>query len=493
MSPAARGPAIYRNAQQDPVPHEVLARYQLPDMVLTEHRFTVPLDHRDPGGETLQIFAREVAAALPDTRHGAGHRDDYDAGPVPRQDSLQPQHPDQRQQPAQADRARSGELPWLVFFQGGPGHRANRPTSLTGWLKEAARSFRILLLDQRGTGLSAPINRQTLPLRGDTVAQADYLIHFRADSIVADAEAIRHAFGVGRWSVLGQSFGGFCVLSYLSFAPEGLREAMLTGGLGPVAGRPDAVYRATYARVAARNTEYFERYPEDRSILEHIAAHLRRTTELMPTGEPLTVRRLQMLGHYLGGNARIDELHYLLQDAFAPTANGQRLSDSFLAQTGSLVSYAGNPLYALLHESIYCQDEASNWSADRVLAERPEFAEAAEPLLLTGEMIFPWYFQEDPALVPLAEAAELTAARSDWGPLYDTEQLGRNEIPVAAAVYRDDIFVDRDLSMATAAAVTGLQVWETSDYHHDGLRQDGEMIFALLLRMCRTAPSPGIG
>jgi hypothetical protein len=53
------------------------------------------------------------------------------------------------------------------------------------------------------------------------------LFGFRAESIVADAEMIRqvlvpedHTLGP-RWSILGQSFGGFCAFTYLSFAPEG--------------------------------------------------------------------------------------------------------------------------------------------------------------------------------------------------------------------------------------------------------------------------------
>ena len=59
----------------------------------------------------------------------------------------------------------------------------------------------------------------------------------------------------------------------------------------------------------------------------------------------------------------------------------------------------------------------------------------------------PWYFEQDPALVPLAETAELLAAKDDWGPLYDPGRLALNEVPVAAAVYRDDIFEDWDLSL----------------------------------------------
>ena len=51
------------------------------------------------------------------------------------------------------------------------------------------------------------------------------------------------------------------------------------------------------------------------------------------------------------------------------------------------------------------------WAAQRVRAEFAEFAAEAAlagdaPLLFTGEMIYPWAFEQDPALRPLAEAAE---------------------------------------------------------------------------------------
>jgi hypothetical protein len=31
--------------------------------VLTDHTFAVPLDHGQPGGERIEVFAREVVAA----------------------------------------------------------------------------------------------------------------------------------------------------------------------------------------------------------------------------------------------------------------------------------------------------------------------------------------------------------------------------------------------------------------------------------------------
>ena len=51
---------------------------------LTEHEFSVPLDHAEPGGERITVFARAVA------------------------------DPD------------GGDRPWLVFLQGGPGYEAPR-------------------------------------------------------------------------------------------------------------------------------------------------------------------------------------------------------------------------------------------------------------------------------------------------------------------------------------------------------------------------------
>jgi proline iminopeptidase len=439
----------------DAAVHSIRARHKFRGMRTTEHYFTVPLDHfnppagKDAAVETITVFAREYVSA------------------------------DHSEAAAEA-------LPWLLYLQGGPGGRGNRLMSLGGWNKAAAKDFRILMLDQRGTGLSSPIDRNTLPARGDAAAQARYLAHFRADSIVADAELIRQALGAEPWSIYGQSYGGFCALTYLSFAPEGLREVLITGGLAPLSGSADRVYRETYKRVAARNAEYFGWYPEDRDTVDRIARHLRSTDEFLPGGERLTVERFQMVGAFLGGNTRVDALHNLLEDAFVDTPRGVRLSDSFLEQLRPLVSRAGNPLYALMHESIYGQGSATDWAAWRVLREFPEFSPDAPELLLTGEMVYPWYFEQDEALRPLKDVADLLAAKPDWKPLYDLPQLAANTVPAAAAVYTDDIYVERGLSLETAAAVRGLQVWETADFHHDGIADDGEAIFGRLLGMVRS-------
>ena len=69
--------------------------------------------------------------------------------------------------------------PWLLYLQGGPVER-NPTSSHSGWMAEALKHYRVLMLDQRGTGLSTPINRHTLIARGRPADQARYLTHFRA-------------------------------------------------------------------------------------------------------------------------------------------------------------------------------------------------------------------------------------------------------------------------------------------------------------------------
>ena len=75
--------------------------HQVSGLVLTDHTFRIPLDHARRDGEQIAVFAREVVAA--------GHD--------------------------------SARLPWLVFFQGGPGFAAPRPVHNNGWLKRALQDY----------------------------------------------------------------------------------------------------------------------------------------------------------------------------------------------------------------------------------------------------------------------------------------------------------------------------------------------------------------
>ena len=421
----------------------------LPGLVLTNRSFELPLDYANPARKTA-VFARIVTAA--------GHD--------------------------------NADLPVMAFFQGGPGSGSPRPMGNTGWIKRVLKEYKLVLLDQRGTGLSTPITAQTMRGLGSPQAQAAYLKHFRADNIVRDAEAIRQQLiGEKPWSILGQSYGGFCAMRYLSAAPEGLREVLITGGIASLTRPVDDVYRATYQRVIDKNRLYYQRYPDDVEKVRAIVRHLREHEVKMPGGGRLTAQRFLALGLQFGMSDGFEAIHYLLEEVFVDGVDGSNLNEmnfNFLFHLEQLQSFDTNPIYALMQEACYTQQAASNWSADRLLAEYPEFAlEQRGPILFTGEMIYRWMFDTFPQLQPLKQAADLIAKDDTWPMLYDVEKLKRNIVPVAAAVYFDDMYVHREFSEETARIVPNMRLWVTNQYEHNGLRADGEAVVDRLLQMVR--------
>ncbi|WP_308126005.1 alpha/beta fold hydrolase [Nonomuraea ceibae] len=399
----------------------------MPGLTAADHVFTVPLDHADPGGATIQVFAREIR-----------------------------------------DPAHTGDLPWALFLQGGPGGKSPRLTGQAHW-RHVLKTHRVLLLDQRGTGLSSPATAT-----GTDEELAARLRHYRADAIVADCEHIRKALGIEQWETWGQSYGGFVTLTYLSQAPEALRACHITGGLPGLDATADDVYTRTYERVRAKVARHHRRYPGDDERARRIAEHLAGNEVLLPDGDRLTVERFRTLGKKLGMGDGSERLHWQLAEAW----HGDRLSDEFLYAVMMETGFVGSPLYAVLHESIYAQGAATRWSAERL---RPADFDTFE--MFTGEMIYPWMFDDIRALRPFKGAAEILAAVDDWPPLYDPAALAANEVPVAAVVYHDDMYVDAGLSLETAARVGNVRAWVTNEFEHDGFRVAADQVVPRLMRM----------
>ena len=418
----------------------------IPGLTLTEHTFEVPLDYSKPKSDKIRIFGREVVAKEFEDRD---------------------------------------DLPWLIYLQGGPGFGSPRPISNSGWLKRALKEFRVFLLDQRGTTTRGfKVSPQTIGHLSPE-QQADFLSHFRADNIVRDAEFVRKKLVKDKWSLLGQSYGGFCIMTYLSIASEGVKEAFITGGVPSIERHVDDVYRETYQLCKAKNKIYYHRYPQDKKAVKEIVDFLNENDVHLPCGDRLSARRFLCLGINFGFQSGYETAHYLVENAFVDTAKGREISYEFLKGMEQHLSFDTNPIYAILHESIYAQGFSTRWSAERMMAECPEYSHEEETVLYTGEMVYSWFFDEFKALQPLKEAAEILAAKEDWGPLYDKEVLSKNTVPVRAAVYFNDMFVTRKFSEETVNLVPNMEAWYTSEYEHCGLRVGGEKLLDRLIKMCR--------
>ncbi|KAJ2612452.1 hypothetical protein H4S08_002697 [Coemansia sp. RSA 1365] len=433
-----------------------------------ERYFECPLDHLNPSdGRRLRIFARHIV-------------------PLGKEERMH-------------------ELPFILFLKGGPGFECRLPASVkSGWYSTAIdEGYQIILLDQRGTGQSSPINSGTLDQSLATVENVEYVTHFRADDIVRDCEHIRKVLCSGRTNkastkiaLIGQSFGGFCIVTYLSLFPDSISKAFITGGVPPLVESPDAVYMATYQRMITRNRQYYVTFPRDISRVRGIIEHLNKTEVGLPDGGRLSPRRFQQLGIKFGYTGGFNAVHQIVFQADKDLERMGKLSTHTLTEIAGMMSFDTNPLYCILHEAIYCQNgNASRWSAhrvreecfayefehdwDKILARKDPLA----PVYFTGESIYPWMLDDYAELRKLKDVAIGLAEYTGWGQLYNKKVLAGNRTPVAGVTYYNDMFVDFNFSEKTSQSIGGFHQWVTNEYLHNGLSASprvSEYLFQLL-------------
>ncbi len=429
----------------------LLSEYYVPGLHIEDRSIKVPLDWtvHEPGhgfdGESISLFYRVVTA---------------------------PEHV-------------HDDLPLLVFLQGGPGGSGPRPLSPSsdGWIEEAIKHFRVILPDQRGTGRSSRVDTHIMN-RMDGTQGAAYLKRFLADSIVRDFEHLRRTeFGGARSVTLGQSYGGFLTLTYLSLFPQGVIASFTTGGIPHVPADATDVYRHTFPRMARKTKQFYKRYPNDVERVAIIADKL--------AVEPVACRTVirspsnasRCFGSDFGMKPSFERVHWILDDAFldgdGSASAASELSDEFLAKV--MDATASRPLYWPLQEFIYANGELETpirWAAQRVRGEHPEFAGDIRPLNFTGEAMFPWMFEQERALRPFKPAMDVLMEDTHFGMIYDADQLARNEVPLQAAVYFDDMYVDSGLQLDTLSRVGRSHYWTTNEFEHDGVH--GSVVFKRL-------------
>ncbi|TPX18248.1 uncharacterized protein E0L32_002757 [Thyridium curvatum] len=396
-------------------------------------------------------------------------------------------------------RSKEERAPILVYLVGGPGSE-NEADRMGRFTQNALNArYRVLFLNYRGTGTSEGMAGLK---RVPSNMKAKYLELFRQDLIVQDLEAIRQCFDVDKWTLWGQSFGGWIALTYLSFYPESLKKVYLTGGMAPIGKSPDEVYQATYNKVRGYNLRYFEAYPRDELVLRCLISEICSTRGgcvRLPNGGRLTVGRLMGLGRVLGSKDGPSKLHDMLHRIHREIQSPNGLSRATGEEIENWIKYDTRPLYAVLHEAIYCDGRGivSNWAADRIGRRQleyrwlePGFVKQAangqnldSPLYFSGEMVHPFLFNDYCRLRGLGQVAEELAKKSDWGPLYNQRQLKANTVPVRAAIYEFDMFVDYEISREVADNIGNIKVITPRGVYHDAIREHTDNIMAALFSL----------
>ena len=361
-------------------------------MVVTGHRIDVPLDWNEPSGATISVHAREVVAA---------------------------EHADDAKRPA------------IVWFQGGPGHEVAFPDQRGSWLAQLLTRYRVLLLDQRGTGLSTPLEavRCRSPSRWRWVTTC--ATSARTRSLATSSSSARGSLWTDTdWYVFGQSFGGFCSLTYLSLLPEHIRGVIITGGFAPVLNETEEICTRLFNHVATRNADYYARFPDDAARVRRIVDHLETGNEVDGRGQQLSARRFLMLGIKLGLQHGAAELHGIIERAANRTISNS-CARSAASSTRMSLRQCGLQQRT---PSTRCCTKPRTPTARRRAGRR---SVRGSPIRATpstrnrcrtsqGEAVFPWMLDELRELQPLRDVADVLAEHEGWPRLYDIPRLRRH-------------------------------------------------------------------
>jgi pimeloyl-ACP methyl ester carboxylesterase len=208
----------------------------------------------------------------------------------------------------------------LVILAGGPGQSATSLAAFASRLVEVRRTRDVVLIDQRGTGRSAPLACAAFvpdedaadALDADPVPRATQCTRELADkgvdvrqyttqAFIADLEAVRVALGYPRWNLWGGSYGTRVALEYVRRHGDRVRSLVLDGVAPPTLKISIGVWttreQALDTLVAACETTPSCRsaHPDLGGTLERVRAQLAPDGQDVRivdprTGEPQTVR-----------------------------------------------------------------------------------------------------------------------------------------------------------------------------------------------------------
>ena len=188
----------------------------------------------------------------------------------------------------------------LTVISGGPGDAATRFfAQAQGAFEQIQRTRDVVLVDQRGTGRSAPLhceNFRDLPPLADISVDVDSVVRMTLDCLAAlehdprffttslavrDLERVREALGYERLNVYGISYGTRVAQHYLRRHPERVRTAILDGvvppsiALGPdTALESDRALRHLFAR-CREDAACHGAFPDLEGRFEAVLARLR--------------------------------------------------------------------------------------------------------------------------------------------------------------------------------------------------------------------------
>ena len=276
----------------------------------------------------------------------------------------------------------------VLFFAGGPGQSAMALAGqVSRMLTRLSNRRDVVLIDQRGTGKSAPLlcdePRPDAPLSEslDSQRQAERLKacgaqlqklphgdlrHYTTWVAMQDADAVRQALGAAQVNVMGGSYGTRAVLDYMRQFPQTVRRAVIDGVAPPDMVLPasfstdsqaalDQVLKACEAEAACSKT-----HPTLRIDWQALLAGLPREVSV---AHPLTGKseKLMLTRDGLLNMARLPMYVPVLASAL-PLALGEAAAGRFEPLLGLTMALMGSGARAMrmsegMHFSVVCAED----------------------------------------------------------------------------------------------------------------------------------------
>jgi len=281
----------------------------------------------------------------------------------------------------------------VFMLAGGPGQSALESFPLAaGAFGPILRDRHVVLVDQRGTGRSRPLD---CPPAEDEAADTGTLAdpaqarraaerclasldadprHYTTSDAVADLEAVRAAIDAPELNLVGISYGTRVALEFLRRYPERTRSLVLDGVVPPGlalgaehARNLEAALDAHFARCAA-DANCRERYGSPRERLTQLLDELRAEPRRVQFRDPLTDARRDepLTAAAVAGVVRlytyVPQLASMLPRSLAEAAAGR--PEVLMAQASMIQSLVGEQFKIGMQLAVVCSEDADRLRVD---------------------------------------------------------------------------------------------------------------------------------
>ena len=253
----------------------------------------------------------------------------------------------------------------------------------------------------------------------------------------------------------GESYGGFCAAQLPVDATGWFARGVRHGGLPPLEATADDYHRADYPEVQRKSHKLFDRYPDDLSAVQLASSSACIGDEVtLPPAEAAAVRRFQQLGFMLGFDDGM-EISTICSNRVLRRNPRRRAVLRVSPRTRELPTVRDQPDLRGAPRDVLHAARGVALVGARIRAEFPETEWApGRPPSFTGEMIYPWMFDDYPGAAAAARSRAIGSPTATWPVLYDACAACAQRGPGAAVIYAEDMYVPRGHSEATAAAIT---------------------------------------